>query len=267
MNHIILHIPHASLYIPENMRATILLDDQELAAELLSMTDRYIDELFAVPGVAMVKGPVSRLVVDMERFRSDEDEVMTQVGMGAVYERTAAGKRLRYITPVAREAMLAEYYDLYHREFEEALAACLARNNHCLIIDCHSFPSRPLPYELDQNPDRPDICLGVDDYHTPVVLKDYALDWIARHFSVAVNRPFAGTFVPPRFYQQDKRVTSIMVEVNRGLYMDEATGDKGTDFERIKGLMGEFVVGIASTLNRDNENAPNVRAGSHKSST
>lgn len=244
LNHIILHVPHASLHIPEEIRSTILLDEQELELELLAMTDRYTDELFAVPGARMIKSPVSRLVVDMERFRSDEDEVMARVGMGAVYECTAAGKRLRPLTSEVREALLIEYYDPYHKDFEEAVEACLAQHNHCLIIDCHSFPARPLPYELNQDPNRPEICLGICDYHTPPALKDYSLNWLAEYFSVAVNRPFAGTFVPTRFYQQDKRVSSIMIEVNRSLYMDEATGDRNQGFSQIREFISEFIVGI-----------------------
>lgn len=194
----------------------------------------------------MIKSPVSRLVVDMERFRSDEDEVMAQVGMGTVYERTSVGKRLRYITPGTRTAILAEYYDPYHKEFEDAVEASLAQHNRCLIIDCHSFPPKPLPYELDQDPERPDICVGTDDYHTPPQLKDYALEWMAKHFSVSVNRPFAGTFVPSKFYKRDKRVSSIMVEVNRSLYMNEVTGNKNQGFSRIGKLMRGFVMGCSS---------------------
>ena len=248
MNHIILHVPHASLHIPEKIRSTILMDEQELELELLAMTDRYTDELFAVPGARMIKSPLSRLVVDMERFRSDENEVMASVGMGAVYERTAAGNKLRNLSPEVRDALLTEYYDPYHKDFEEAVEACLARHNHCLILDCHSFPVRPLPYELDQDVNRPEICLGICDYHTPPELKDYSLKWLAEYFTAAVNRPFAGTFVPNRYYRQDKRVSSIMIEVNRSLYMEEATGEKNAGFGRIKELMTEFIVGVQNLL-------------------
>ena len=237
MNDIILHIPHASLNIPDKMRSNILLDGPELAEELMAITDRYVDELFAMSGVRMIVSPVSRLLVDMERFRSDEDEVMAGVGMGAVYERTSGGKRLRDLTPAIREAIMREYYDPYHRAFEEAVAVCLNQYTRCVIIDCHSFPSRPLPYEVDQDPDRAEICLGTCDYHTPRQLMDFFQNWMLQHFTVAVNRPFAGTFVPSRFYRREKRVSSIMIEVNRSLYMDETNGDKNNCFGRISELL------------------------------
>ena len=37
----------------------------------------------------------------------------------------------------------------------------------CLIIDGHSFPEIPLRFELDKDPNRPDICIGTCDFHTP----------------------------------------------------------------------------------------------------
>jgi len=42
----ILHIPHSSNIIPEEERANIMLNDNELADELLKMTDWFTDELF-----------------------------------------------------------------------------------------------------------------------------------------------------------------------------------------------------------------------------
>jgi N-formylglutamate amidohydrolase len=40
-----------------------------------------------------------------------------------------------------------------------------------------------------------------------------------------VDRPFAGALVPRRWYGVDARVTAVMLEVRRGTYMDEATGE------------------------------------------
>jgi N-formylglutamate amidohydrolase len=39
--------------------------------------------------------------------------------------------------------------------------------------------------------------------------------------------------VPMKYYQGDKHVTSVMIEVNRKLYMDEATGMKLPSFETV----------------------------------
>jgi N-formylglutamate amidohydrolase len=46
-------------------------------------------------------------------------------------------------------------------------------------------------------------------------------------YSVAVDAPFAGALVLLSFYRKDDRVLSVMIEVNRRLYMDEQSGRKG----------------------------------------
>ncbi len=64
------------------------------------------------------------------------------------------------------------------------------------------------------------------------------------------NDPFAGTFVPSKFYRKDKRVQSIMVEINRALYMDEDTGKKSRTFSEIQHVISEFVVAIKGFIKR-----------------
>jgi N-formylglutamate amidohydrolase len=53
-------------------------------------------------------------------------------------------------------------------------------------------------------------------------------------YRVNINRPYAGTMVPMAFYQKDRRVASIMIEVNRNLYMDELAGTKSCGFDTVK---------------------------------
>jgi len=50
-------------------------------------------------------------------------------------------------------------------------------------------------------------------------------------YTSGVNQPYSGSIVPMAFYHQDRRVASIMIEVNRKLYMDEMTGVKNDTFE------------------------------------
>ncbi|OGI41179.1 MAG: hypothetical protein A2140_03605 [Candidatus Muproteobacteria bacterium RBG_16_62_13] len=69
----ILHIPHSSCTIPEEFRDQIVLSDEDLGAELRMMTDAFTDELFALPETAVVRFPVSRLLVDVERFPDDTE--------------------------------------------------------------------------------------------------------------------------------------------------------------------------------------------------
>ena len=67
---LVLHIPHAPTKITADLRGTFLLSDQELRAELDRITDHATDLIFqqAFPEAPAVVFPVSRLVVDPERF-------------------------------------------------------------------------------------------------------------------------------------------------------------------------------------------------------
>lgn len=178
--------------------------------------------------------PVSRLVCDPERFRNDAEEIMASVGMGAIYSACSDGSRLRVISEQHKEELLSRYYDSYHKRFENAVSRNLRRYGRCLIIDGHSFYDEPLPYEYDQDRNRPDICIGTDDMHTPQMVEDKLRCFFEnRGYSVEINRPFAGCIVPTRFYRKDKRVMSVMIEINRRLYIDHAI-QKTDGYERIK---------------------------------
>ena len=81
------------------------------------------------------------------------------------------------------------------------------------------FPAQPLPYEKDTS--RPDICIGTDTYHTSAELKDcLSKAFEASDYRVAIDSPFSGSIVPLKHFHLDRRVSSVMIEVNRSLYSD-----------------------------------------------
>ena len=247
----IYHIPHSSFRIPVDLRSTLLLDDQALEAELLTMTDAFTDDLFGTHARAedsVVTFPVSRLVVDPERFLDDALETMARRGMGVIYERTSSGDPLRNNPSLEeRDALIQRFYELHHKQLNGATERELDRHGSALILDCHSFPQRPLPYELDQDPNRPDICIETDEYHTPKHLLEVARQSVTDEgLTCEINRPFSGSIVPRRYWEQDKRVSSIMIEVNRSLYMDEDTGVRSFQYGRCRASLGRIVDEIRS---------------------
>jgi N-formylglutamate deformylase len=245
----VLHIPHSSQRVPAEERQTILLDEAALNSELLRMTDAYTDELFPLTPVeaGRVVFPLSRLVCDVERFPSDENEPMAVRGMGVVYTRTSMGEVLR-VQPDApyREIILDRWYWPHHSALEGLANDVAARAGVCLIVDCHSFPSIALPYELDQTSERVDICIGTDPFHTPPAICSAIVSAAKEEgYSVAVDAPFAGALVPLASYRKDKRIMSVMIEVNRRLYMDEHSGSKAQNFEKVRAALGGFIVTAA----------------------
>ena len=57
-----------------------------------------------------------------------------------------------------------------------------------------------------------------------------------------INRPFAGSIVPMKYYRKDIRVMSVMIEINRRLYID-------LDINKIKGY-NRIKADIASVIER-----------------
>jgi len=239
---LLIHNPHSATWIPPEYQEDFLLSDAELQAELLRMTDRYIDELFEIPGVQVHQNRVSRLVMDPERFRSDEDEPMSKKGMGLAYTHTSQGKLMRILSPDAREKILADLYDPYHADLARKVDEILDQTGSCLILDAHSFPSIALPYEAGLAAERPDICIGYEPYHMSEELLKRTEEFFRSHqLTVARNWPFAGSLVPMKYFRKDRRVLSIMIELNRRLYMDEATGEKLDSFEEVRRLVVDYI--------------------------
>jgi len=55
--------------------------------------------------------------------------------------------------------------------------------------------------------------------------------------NVAINKPFRGSLVPGKYYRFNDKVLSVMIEVNRKLYLEEDSGIKGENFSNIKTII------------------------------
>ncbi len=245
---LILNIPHASTHLSPNafypkfscfaVHANFF---RMLKLEILPMTDWYTDELF-INGLGIpIVAPVSRIICDTERFRDDESEPMSKIGMGVCYTKTHDLKNTIRWGMGHRDWVLENIYDVHHKNLEKAVDKALEEHGSALILDCHSFHPTPLPYEPDQSPDRPDICIGTDSFHTPQNLMEEAKKFFqGKGYSVKVNSPYSGTIVPMKHNQKDRRVKSLMIELNRGLYLKQGTREKNSYFPTLKQHLKEF---------------------------
>ena len=239
---LLLHIPHASTRLPEADLVDFCLSPAAVHRELLRLTDWHADELFASGFSAeqIVRADISRLVVDVERFADDAQEVAAKVGMGATYVRTSRGETLRVLTPARRAELLEHYYWPHHRALDALAAETLARFGRCLILDAHTYPAEALPTQAEVGV-TPEIVLGTEGEHTSPGLRAFAEEFFLRQgLDVAIDRPFRGAIVPNAFYGNEPRVQSVMVEVRRDLYLDETTGERGRGFGRVQKVLTEF---------------------------
>ena len=100
--------------------------------------------------------------------------------------------------------------------------------------------------ELDQTSLRADICIGTDPFHTPQAVRDAIIAAAeVDGYSVAVNAPFSGALVPLSSYRKDRRVLSVMIEVNRRLYMEEKSGKKEHGLGKVRATLGMLVMAAA----------------------
>lgn len=245
---ILIHIPHSSYNIPNKYKPLFLISETELKKEQLLMTDSYTNEIFNLDYKQIIF-PISRLICDVERFRNENDEEMTKQGMWVCYTKTHNQKPLKAVSEEHKQEILNKYYDKHHQLFEKEVENILKNNNNCLIIDAHSFCSKQLPYELYKDTKRPDICLGTNDFHTnKETINYFKTVFEQKGYNIEINSPFKGTIVPLKYYQKDKRVQSIMIEINRSLYMNEVTGKKINDFLKLKSDLKEIINSFSFNL-------------------
>ncbi|MBT1187705.1 N-formylglutamate amidohydrolase [Streptomyces sp. CJ_13] len=242
---VILHVPHSSRAVPAAVRAGILLDDRALETELDHITDAHTARIAAGAAEAARVTPwrfenrLSRLVIDPERFPDEREEMLAR-GMGAVYTRTTHREPLR---PADFDGLplIERYFHPYARALTDAVEERLAAVGRAVIIDVHSYPTKALPYELHGDGPRPPVCLGTDAFHTPPALLDAARRAFAGFGGTGLDSPFAGTYVPLRHYGKDPRVSALMVEIRRDLYMSEPGGPAGPGLDALAGALAALV--------------------------
>ena len=225
-NSLLLHVPHSSTSFPVESKVCFNdLDDEERL-----LIDYYTDNLF-VPeqeanNICHMIFPYCRLYCDVERLINDPLE---KDGLGISYSRWVQcqdrhGIVLRSYS-VKNEAF-ALYAD-YHSDISKKLVGLIGTT---LLVDCHSFSA--LPNLLNSNPPDIDICIGYNDDETcpsKVVIGNIVQYFMSKGYKVGINEPFSNskTFNVPVTYH------SIMIEVNKRLYMDEHTLEKTEGFEKL----------------------------------
>lgn len=232
--YVIIHIPHSSMYIPDDYRKKALLGEIELESENKFMCDLDVDLLLNSKKQAIIF-PYSRLYCDVERFK-DDSEVMNKYGMGYIYTKTSLGEEM--FNPSSKDRKrITEIYDEHHKLVDNKVSEILKKYNKCIIIDLHSY-SDDLVKRLFNYEDNPDICIGVEDNYYSEEIKDNLIKhFINNNYSVKVNFPYRGSFIPDKFYGKiDTGIVSIMIEINRRVYLN--------DFDNFKKVLNEALDNI-----------------------
>ncbi|MCI8778867.1 MAG: N-formylglutamate amidohydrolase [Bacilli bacterium] len=224
---ILIHIPHSSLYIPDEYKNKSLLSLSEIEKENLFMCDYRVDE-FVDDKSQTIIFPYSRLYCDVERFK-DESEIMNKFGMGYIYTKTSKGE-LMFNPSIDDRKKITDIYDTHHKLLDETVTNILELYQKCIIIDLHSY-STELVSRLFNYEQVPDICIGIDKDYYSKGLTDYFVKYFMDNgYSVKINYPYQGSLVPNKYYGiKNSKIISIMIEINKRVYEN--------DFESFKHIL------------------------------
>lgn len=246
---LVLSVPHAGrAYSAELLRAArVPLNVLE------ALEDRLVDRLIwraVAAGAVAVVGNAPRAEIDLNRDERELDPAMiappppshallstarTRGGLGLVPARLAGAGGL-WRGRMSRDE-LKRRVETIHRPYHAALAAALnaARKQFgtAVLLDCHSMPPRA----------RGEAAAGIifgDRYGTtvdPGVLAAALAAARTLGFAATCNDPYAGGHVIERHGRPADGLHALQIEIDRGLYLDEALREAGPGFDRVARLV------------------------------
>jgi N-formylglutamate amidohydrolase len=251
--------PHSGRIYPSCLRATSRLDAQSLRKS----EDCYVDQLFdtvAQLGAPLIAARFPRAFLDVNREPYELDpelfgrslpnyansqSMRVAGGLGTIARIVADSEEIYFAD---RRPTLADgltRIELLYRPFHSALAALIRETQsafgYAVLIDCHSMPSQAPSSSSSgapsqHQPARPQIVLGdrfgasCDSKVTRTAREALTQIGMETH----LNRPYAGGFITEHYGRPFKGVHALQIEINRALYLEEATLEKTVGFVTLR---------------------------------
>jgi N-formylglutamate deformylase len=139
------------------------------------------------------------------------------------------------------------YYHPYHRELNRVVDETHAKHGAVWQLSCHCMSAVGAPTHADAGQPRADFCLGNIGYTTSS--KDF-IEYVAAEikklgYSVTLNTPYEGNELNRRHGAPAKGIESIMVEINKKLFMDTKTFRKTEGFGTLKADLDRLLKTLA----------------------
>lgn len=240
---LVLDSPHSGTVYPEDFRPACDI------ATLRRAEDTHVEKLYAFApemGAAWIEAHFPRSYLDANRDTTELDTALldgpwteplstdprvlskVRLGKGLVWKLTDEGlpiyDRLLGVDEV--RARIDNCWRPYHAAVAEAIDAAHARHGYSIHINCHSMPAVAGSHATDfPGLAHADFVIGDRDGSTadPALSQSICEHLRARGYSVDYNHPYKGVELVRRHGRPAGHRHSIQVEVNRRLYMDEAT--------------------------------------------
>jgi N-formylglutamate deformylase len=254
---LVLDSPHSGRRYPANF---VFACD---AAHLRKAEDTDIDDLYGVApslGATLVCAEFPRSYIDPNRRIEDVDPSMfvgkwtrpvdaspkTKSGIGLIWRVLDDGSPIyaRTLSVQEVEARIHQCYLPYWQALTEAIELSYASHQRVFHINCHSMPAEASPISWIKTGTKfADIVLGDRDGST--CSREYTELFLAAFsaegLSVAVNDPYKGVELVKRFGKPSANRQSIQIEINRRLYMHEATRERNDNYANLKAAIGRVL--------------------------
>jgi N-formylglutamate deformylase len=254
--------PHSGLLAPADFAPVLSLQ------RLFGTADAYVDELFgAAPahGAVLLAATFPRCYIDANRSleqldpgmvegpwpSATVDDAKVQRGIGLIWGRLPSGEAF-YDAPLPRAAVerrIERCWRPYHAAIADALDAAYARFGAVWHLNCHSMRAHGTPRDEEGGRGaRPDMVLGDRDGTTcaPAFLDLVGSVLSGFGYQVAINRPYKGQELVRRYADPARQRHSLQIEINRGLYMDERTGEKSANFPRLRAQLEQLIEAVCA---------------------
>ena len=252
--------PHSGRAYSAAFLAQTVLSDHAIR----SSEDAFVDQVFGAAtghGAPLLVADVPRAYLDLNRAPDEFDPAVIEgiarvphnprisSGLGVI-PRVVSGGRLIYrgkLGLAEAEARIAAVWHPYHRALRQLLDDTHRAFGEAVLIDCHSMPHEAIDGHGRPGQPKPDVVLG-DRFGAAA--GRHVMDAVEAAFQraglrVARNTPFAGAFIAQSYGRPSARRHVIQVEIDRRLYMDEATVTPHQGFDDFRTLMAGVIGEIA----------------------
>jgi len=257
---LVLDSPHSGTSYPADF------DHLPSRAIVRRAEDTHVETLFGYApdaGATLVEALFPRAYIDPNRHPSDMDPAVleepwpglvtrsrkTELGIGLVW-RLAQGGVPMYARPLSVadvERRIALYYEPYHAAVAAALEERHRRFGAVWHLNCHSMPAVGDVMSDDPGRERAEFVLGDRDGTTcePEFTAFVATTLSAMGYEVAINDPYKGVELVRKHGRPAERRHSLQIEINRRLYMDEASLARSTGFGALQADLVRLIEALA----------------------
>lgn len=240
-------------------------------AAVRTTCDVYVNELCAAApdhGIALLEATFPRAYIDVNRAETDVDpELLAGPWPGPVapsdYSRRGMGLIRRHALPhvpmyaerlaiAAVQQRLERYYSPYRATLRQLLDDVYRRHGAVWHINWHSMKSRGNAMNTDAGEARPDFVVSDREGRTaaPALSRWIAAWFETQGYRVAINHPYRGGDLIATCGRPAHGRHSVQIEVNRALYVDEATYARHEGFDRLRDLLAGFAAALAAHARR-----------------